>query len=278
LHSYVRDGLTFEVSDDGPAEGRVVIALHGFPEDRHCWSGLTPQLTGAGYRVLAPDQRGYSPGARPKGRRAYAMAELTADILALADVAGADRFDLVGHDWGAAVAWALAARHPDRVRTLTALSVPHPRAMQQAVLRSRQLLRSWYMLAFQIPWVPEATFRVAGVSRGAAQLTAEGLEPESAERYARRLADPGQATPMVNWYRAIPFGAASPIPRVSVPTTLIWGDGDKYLTRYGVEHTAAQVTGPFRLEILPGADHWLPTGAADRVAPLVLDRLAHDGH
>ena len=166
MHNFVRSGLSFDVTDEGPVDGRLVIALHGFPEDRLSWSAVIPQLTALGYRVLAPDQRGYSPGARPKGRRAYVLGELAADVMALADVAGADRFDVVGHDWGAVVAWELAGRHPDRVRTVTSLTVPHPAALRDAVLHSRQLLKSWYMGFFQLPRVPEMTFQAVDVFFG----------------------------------------------------------------------------------------------------------------
>ncbi|HWE57446.1 MAG TPA: alpha/beta fold hydrolase [Acidimicrobiales bacterium] len=274
MHNFVRDGLTFDVTDEGPADGRVIVLLHGFPEDRHCWSGLIPTLTGARYRVLAPDQRGYSPGARPAGRRAYTLGELAADILALADVAGAAQFDVVGHDWGAGVAWELAARHPERVRTLTALSVPHPKAMQDAVLRSSQLLHSWYMLLFQLPKVPELVLRLAGTKRATEQLQKDGLDCESAARYAARMRRPDEMTGPINWYRGIPFGGRQPMPAVTVPTMLIWGDGDHYLTRYSVERTARYANGPYRFEALAGATHWLPTGATAAIAPMILEHLA----
>jgi len=274
VHSYVREGLTFDVTDEGPADGRVVILLHGFPEDRLCWSGVIPQLTEAGYRVLAPDQRGYSPGARPKGRRPYAMTELSADVLALADVAGADRFDVVGHDWGGGVAWDLAANHQKRVRTVTSLATPHPRAMQDAFRHSRQLLHSWYMLFFQIPKLPEAVMKAAGFDRSVQQFEKDGLDPESARRYARRMQDPKAMTGPVNWYRALPFSARTPIPTVDRPTLYVYGAGDRYLTRYSAERTGHYVTGPYRFEVLEGMSHWLPSGAAEPVGSLLKDHLA----
>ena len=274
MHSFTRDGLVFEVSDDGPADGRAVIALHGFPEDRHCWAPLTSQLVAAGYRVLAPDQRGYSPAARPPGRRAYRIDELSGDILALADAAGVDRFDVVGHDWGAVVAWDLAGRHPDRVRTLTALSVPHPGAVRDAARRSSQLLRSWYMLAFQVPALPELALRLAGPRRAAAGLERDGLDGPSARRYAERMASPEEMTPRINWYRALPFGLGDPLPAVRVPTLYAWGDGDHYLSRYSAERCGHYVEARYRFEVLPGASHWLPSAAAERVGPLLLGHLA----
>lgn len=273
MHQYVRDGLTFDVTDEGPDDGRVVILLHGFPEDRHCWSQVIPALTAAGCRVLAPDQRGYSPGARPKGRRAYALPELAADIVALADVAGAERFDVVGHDWGAAVAWELAGRHARRIRTVTSLSVPHPKAMQDALLHSRQALKSWYMLFFQLPWVPELAARAAGPERAAERFQKEGLDAASARRYGERMSDPKSITGPINWYRAIPFAARQPAPPVERPVLYVYGDQDRYLSRYAAERTERYVRGPYRFEVLGGMSHWLPTGAAERVSELIREHL-----
>lgn len=274
VETYTRSGLTFDVTDVGPEEGRVVIALHGFPEDRHCWDAIGAALTGAGYRMLAPDQRGYSPGARPSGRRDYAMPELDADILALADAAGAEQFDVVGHDWGGAVAWDLAGRHPDRVRTVTVLSTPHPRAFQGSMIRSSQLLHSWYMLFFQIPAVPEAGFRSQGGKRNEALLRRSGLSEASAARYAARFAERGAMRGPINWYRALPFGSRSPTPVVQVPALYVWSDGDRFLTRKAAELTAKYVTGSYRFEVLAGENHWLPEEAADKVSPLLLEFLA----
>jgi pimeloyl-ACP methyl ester carboxylesterase len=273
LLQYTHDGLTFDVSDWGPLGGRVVIALHGFPEDRMGWESLAGALADAGHRTLAPDQRGYSPGAQPSGRRAYVLDRLGADVLALADAAGAERFDVVGHDWGAVVAWALAARHPSRVRTLTALSVPHPAAFSAAALRSTQLLHSWYIAAFQLPKLPELALGLGGGKRLADGLVRDGLDPDSAARYAARAAA-GQMTGPLNWYRAVPFGARDTIGRVDVPTLYLWGDRDSYVTRTAAEGCSAQVRGPYRFVPLAGVSHWLPTAAADQIAPLTIDHLA----
>src|SRR5690349_17488584 len=152
MNEFRRGPLVFDVTDSGPPDGEVVVLLHGYPENRTSWSAMTPLLTAEGYRVLAPDQRGYSPTARPRRRRDYRASELVADTLALVDASGAERVHVVGHDWGGAVAWAFAAAHPERVQTVTSLTTPHPRAMQAAMLRSAQLLKSWYMLMFQLPW------------------------------------------------------------------------------------------------------------------------------
>jgi pimeloyl-ACP methyl ester carboxylesterase len=274
IEQYSHEGLTFDVSDAGPVDGRVVILLHGFPEDRHCWDGLAASLTAAGYRILAPDQRGYSPGARPEGRRAYTLDHLAGDALALADAAGAARFDVVGHDWGAAVAWYLAGHFPERVRSLTALSVPHPQAFLRAMGRSTQALHSWYMLFFQVPRAPEALVRRAGPQRFAAALQRSGLGEDSARRYAARAADPVAMTGPLNWYRAMPLTVRDPLGPVATPTLLLWGDRDRFLTRAGAEACARYMTGPYRFVPLAGATHWLPSESAGEVAPLLLEHLA----
>lgn len=273
MDTFERDGLTFEVSDTGPADGRVVIALHGFPEDRHCWDRLAASLAGRGYRTLAPDQRGYSPRARPTGRRAYTLDLLTADVLALADQAGAIRFDLVGHDWGAALAWYVAANHPDRVRTLTALSVPHLQAFLEAMTRSSQALHSWYFAFFQIPKLPEAILARAGEKRFVAQLGRTGLDEDSARRYARRAASPGAMTGPINWYRALPFEVRTRLGPVTAPTLYVWGDSDPFISRVAAERCARHVSGPFQFETVVGGTHWLPSGSDD-IAPLLLGHLA----
>lgn len=276
METYSHDGLTFDVSDTGPPDGRVVIALHGFPEDRHCWDGLAAVLAGAGldgagYRVLAPDQRGYSPGARPAGRRAYSVDRLAGDVVALADAAGADHVDVIGHDWGGAVAWDVAGRHPDRVRSLTVLSTPHPRAFVDSVTRSGQLIHSWYMLFFQIPAIPELILGARGGKLMADGLERDGLDHQSASRYAARA---GQMTGPINWYRALPFGLRDRMGPVEAPTLYVWSDGDRYLTRAAAERTERYVAGPYRFEVLAGERHWLPTAAVDQLAPLFLDHLA----
>jgi pimeloyl-ACP methyl ester carboxylesterase len=275
MQTFSREGLVFEVTDAGPADGPVVIALHGFPEDRQCWSLLTLPLTAAGYRVLAPDQRGYSPGARPSGRRAYNAANLRDDVLALADAAGAARFHVVGHDWGGLVAWDLAARQPERLQSCTSLSTPHPRALRDVALKSTQLLHLWYALGFQVPIIPELLFKAIGPSRGARMLERGGLDTETAAHYAARFAHPDEMRGQIGWYRALPLDRRDPVPDVSAVRTLfVWGDGDHYLTRPAAIATAWHVTAPYRFEILPGAPHWLPTGAADRIAPILLEHLA----
>lgn len=273
MDTFEHDGLRFEVSADGPADGPLVILLHGFPGDRSGWAGVSPALAAAGHRTLAPDQRGYSPGARPPRRRDYTLDRLAADVLALADRAGAPRFDLVGHDWGATVSWYLAARYPDRVRSLVALSVPHTNAVAQALRRGGQALRSWYVAAFQVPVLPERVLAVNGGDRLRSWLVRGGLDDPHARAYAARAASPAAMTGPLNWYRAIPFALRDPLPPVTVPTVFGWGDRDRYIARATAEGCGQWVTGPFRYEVFERGTHWLPEREPDRVAALVADHL-----
>jgi pimeloyl-ACP methyl ester carboxylesterase len=269
MERYHHAGLTFDVQDDGPPDGDAVVLLHGFPQTSASWEGVSALLTKEGYRTLAPDQRGYSPGARPRGRRAYRMSELVGDVVALLDAAGLERAHIVGHDWGGGAAWGMAQAHPDRVRTLTSLSTPHPAAFARAMVTSTQLLRSWYMLAFQIPWVPEAAL-ARDPERFTKQLMASGLSEDKAKRYTDKMLEPGGLTGGLNWYRGIPFGRAQE--PVGVPTLFIWSSGDRFVSRGAAEGTRRYVTGPYRGVELEG-DHWLPDNQAERVVELLLPHL-----
>jgi pimeloyl-ACP methyl ester carboxylesterase len=267
LTSYDRGGLTFDVTDFGPEDGIPVVLLHGFPADRHCWAAMSAHLTAAGLRTLAPDQRGYSPRARPAGRSAYAVPELVADVVALLDAAGLERAHLVGHDWGGAVAWAAAGSHRDRFATLTVLSTPHPAALLRAYLDPWQALHSSYMLWFQVPVLPELLF--APMFRVA--LVRSGLPPEIAERYLARMAAPGALAGALAWYRALPLSGRA-IHRTRIPTTYLWGRDDPALGRQAAEATRAMVEADYRfVEVAEG--HWLPERAAGVCAGEVVARV-----
>ena len=269
MDSYSRAGLTFDVRDSGPgpADGEAVVLLHGFPQTSASWGPVAGRLQDAGYRTLAPDQRGYSPRARPRGRRSYRVDELVADAAALIEASGEGSVHVVGHDWGAVVAWALAAARPELVRTVTGVSVPHSGAFLRAMATSGQGLHSWYMGFFQLPLVPEAV--LADPGRMAAVLRRAGQSPAHAERDAAALA--GHLTGPINWYRALPFAstgaATTPVQR---PSLLVWSDGDDFITRAAAEGNAAFVRAPYRFEVLEGVSHWIPDEAPDRLADLVL--------
>lgn len=269
INEFTNDGFTFPTLDSGPLDGELVVCLHGFPQPATSWDKVTERLTDAGYRVLAPTQRGYTAGARPTGRRAYTTGRLAGDVVALLDAVGAQRAHVVGHDWGGAVVWQLAASHPDRCATVTSVSTPHPGAMAKSMVRSTQLLHSWYMLAFQLPWLPEAALARTGIDRARAALVNDGLSSEAATASAALLTDPAVARGMIGWYRALPFAGSEPVGRIDVPCVYIWSDGDKYLGRWAADNTAEWVTGPYRFVEIPGGTHWLPDTHPDRIADAV---------
>jgi pimeloyl-ACP methyl ester carboxylesterase len=269
VDSYRRDGLTFDVRDAGPPDGDPVVLLHGFPQDSSAWDAVAPGLHQHGLRTLAPDQRGYSPMARPQGRAQYRLRETTADVLALLDAAGLERAHVVGHDWGGVVGWALGAWHPDRVRTLTALSVPHPAAMAKAMVTSDQALRSYYMALFQLPVLPERLLRAGDGAALRGMLRRGGLPHDAVERYVARMREPGALSAALGWYRALPWSGRDPVGKVRVPTLHVWSTGDAFLGRAATEATAPFVDAPYRLEVLDDVTHWIPELAPDRVAELV---------
>ncbi|UXA18070.1 alpha/beta fold hydrolase [Mycobacterium sp. SMC-4] len=273
LPTFTNDGLTFDVIDEGPLDGPVIIALHGFPARARSYRPMIQELATAGFRVLAPDQRGYSPRARPAGVRAYATGRLTADVIALADQAGLTKFHVMGHDWGATVAWEVAGSHPDRVATVTALSVPHPRAFLAAMARG-QLLRSWYMIAFHIPWIPERFLHLLfTVNRLVARRSARRSGPIPATDIAEFWREPGAATAALNWYRAM-FYRSSRTAKIGVPTLYVWSSGDPFLGRRAAELTERYVEGPYRFEILEGVSHWIPHERPRQVADMVISHIA----
>lgn len=270
MDAFRRGPFEFPVRDHGPAAGPIAILLHGFPQTGSCWDRVTPTLAQAGIRCLAPDQRGYAPGARPRGRWPYRIDELVADLAALVDASGAGRAHLVGHDWGALVAWSFAARHPSRVASLTALSVPHPGAFARAVCTGRQAVASWYIGAVQLPAVPEWYLRSDGGRRFATLLRRSGQTCDRAERDVTTMLL-GALTPALNWYRAIPFALSRPhTQQVRAPTLFVWSDGDRTVLRSAATRCARYVTGPYRLEVLRGVSHWIPDEAPDEVARLVV--------
>jgi pimeloyl-ACP methyl ester carboxylesterase len=269
MDSFRRDGLTFDVRDAGPGDGEPVVLLHGFPQDSTAWDRVAPALHQHGLRTLAPDQRGYSPMARPRGRAQYTLRETVGDVLALLDAAGLESAHVVGHDWGGIVAWGLGAWHPDRVRTLTALSVPHPGAMTKAMLTSDQGLRSIYMGVFQLPVLPERLLLARNGAMLRRTLRSGGLDETLVDHYVRRMQEPGALSAALGWYRALPLAGRDPIGKVRVPTLHVWSTGDTFLGRTATEATERFCDASYRLEVLDGVSHWIPELAADRVAELV---------
>jgi pimeloyl-ACP methyl ester carboxylesterase len=259
-----------------------VVLLHGFPEPWLCWRHQVGPLARAGFRVLAPDQRGYNTSDKPPRIADYALDVLAADVLGLIDAAGRAEAALVGHDWGGIVAWWLALRHPDRVGRLAVLNAPHPVAFRRALRRHpSQLLRSWYAFAFQIPRLPEAHFRRANW-RGLVGLLRATSRPgaftdEDLDRYRRAWSEPGAITAMIHWYRAALRHRPSPPadPRVRVPTLVLWGARDAALGRAVAEESLA-LCDDGRIEWFEEATHWLPHEEPERVNRLLLEFLGRD--
>ena len=269
--------LTFDVRVDGPEDGRPVLLLHGFPETSLSWSAVTPLLTAAGLRTYAPDQLGYSPGARPDEVAAYSTPSLAQVTVDLMTALGVDRADVVGHDWGANVAWALAGWHPDRVRSLTAVSVPHPAAYTVAYRTDpEQKERSGYIRLFWQAGKAEDVLLADDSRRLRRMLSGgegdSGVPAEAIDQYVTVLSAPGALTAALNWYRAM--SSKDRVDPVGVPTTYVWSDGDVAIGRTAAEACANYVTGDYAFIELPGITHWIPEQAPDQLAAAILDRIA----
>ena len=271
-------GLVFSGRAAGPLDGRPVILLHGFPQSSWSWRATLVALAAAGYRAVAPDQRGYSPGARPTKIVDYALAHLTADVLAIADALEMPTFDLIGHDWGGMVAWSVAGRHPERLRSLVVVSTPHPEALTAVIMGGQddQAERMSYIGFFQKPEEPELMLLGEdGTGSGLRDLFAStGMDPALTGEYVTLLSEPGAMTAALNWYRAMGEGGFDGLGAVAVPTIYVWSSDDPALGRLAAERTGDWVSGPYRFEILEGVSHWVPEEASEELVRLVLAHLA----
>ena len=269
------NGLTFGARVAGPGEGRVVLLLHGFPQTSRCWTAQLDALAAAGHRAVAVDQRGYSLGARPDDPAAYAMANLVDDVLGIVDALGTEQVDLVGHDFGGAVAWTVAGYHPGRVRTLTIASTPHPGAFVRAYQsQSDQNQRSGYMRAFRE--APRGQIEDRLLAHGAAELRRAyaGLPAASIDAHIVDMSAPGRLVAAVDWYRAMSAKASVAVPPCPVPTLYVWSDADPSIGRAAAEATGHHVTGAYDFVVLEGVSHWIPEQAAPAFNPLLLAHLA----
>lgn len=267
-------GFTFDVADEGASDRPAVLLLHGFPQDHSCWDDWVTPLTQAGFRVIRPDQRGYSPRARPLTVDAYDMRHLVEDAFDILSARGVRRCHVIGHDWGGAVAWAMASQRPGDVLSLTVLSTPYPSALTAAMRRSRQGLMSWYMAAFQVPNVAE---RLAGPDGPMWPWFTAGLPTSAQARYTDRARQPGAFTAMVQWYRAMARETVRPSidwHRITVPTLYAWGRRDPALGSAAAQATSDYVVGPYRFIVLSRHGHWLPERAWDVLRSPVLEHLA----
>lgn len=261
-------------------EGPLVILLHGFPEHWYSWRNQIPALVAAGYRVIAPDLRGYNLSDKPRDVRAYGAEAIAGDVAGLIAAAGATRAHVVGHDWGGAVAWAFAMAHPDKLDRLAVLNCPHPARLRAALTSSpAQIARSYYMFLFQLPALPEALLRAGNFRLILRSLATEPTRPgaftrEDLDRYAAALGQPGAVTGMLNYYRAAirPSLAPRMVP-VEAPVLILWGDRDPHLGKELAEPVAKWVP-KVRIERVPEASHWVQHDAPERVNELLLQFFA----
>lgn len=273
------NGITLHVVQDGPETGELVILLHGFPEFWYGWREQIPALAGAGYRAWAPDQRGYNESDKPKGIAAYTIDKLAADVIGLIDAAGVEKATVVGHDWGAAVAWWTANAYPDRVAKLIVLNVPHGAVMLTHLRKNwRQMLKSWYIFFFQIPWLPENLIRVnrwqAGVQALEGSSRPGTFSADELEKYRQAWSQPGAFTAMINWYRAVvqktPKNPADL--RIHMPTLVLWGAKDKFLSRE-MAQDSLDYCDEGRLVSFEEATHWVQHEEVTKVNELIIGFL-----
>ncbi len=259
------NGVNLHVVQAGHPDGELVILLHGFPEFWYGWRKQIEYLAAAGYWVWAPDQRGYNLSEKPRGLDQYKISTLAADVAGLIDAAGRAQAYVVGHDWGAAVAWMTAIRHAERVKKLAILNVPHPKIMLETVRSSpAQMLKSWYIGFFQLPIIPEV-FSSAGDFYFSAQALLQTSKPGTFSdaditEYIRAWKQPGAFSSMINWYRAmgrrLDDGAFLNNPRVTVPTIIIWGAQDRFLQREMAQESTT-LCDDARVIYFEDATHWV---------------------
>lgn len=263
------NGLRFVIDEAGEGD-RVALFLHGFPESRLCWRHQLPALAALGWRAVAVDMRGYGQSSRPKGRGAYRIEHLVADVGSLFDALGAKQRLLVGHDWGGIVAWAVASRRVQSLDGLIIINAPHPQVYADVIRRRwRQRFRSWYILYFAIPWLPEAMITAGHAREVEAALRrtasrADMFPPEILRHYRDNASQPGAMTAMLNYYRANLVVRRFVGQGVEAPTLLLWGDQDFALGNELVPGTAAYVP-DLTIRMLPGVSHWAPEEAPEQV-------------
>jgi len=260
---FERDGVRLHAVATGPADGLLVILLHGFPEFWYSWRKQIGALAEAGFRVVAPDQRGYNLSSKPPHIMDYTVGNLVADVVYIAGRLGRDHFHLAGHDWGAAVAWATVLFAPERVNKLAILNVPHPTVFLRTLgSNPYQMLRSWYMAFFQLPRIPELHFSANNFAEGVKALVASSrpgtFTPQDLDQYRKAWCNPGTVTAMINWYRAL-FRTRPPLPedpRIHVPTRILWGERDIFLLPEMAQESVFYCDSA-ELTYFPNATHWL---------------------
>ncbi|MEZ4663558.1 MAG: alpha/beta hydrolase [Caldilineaceae bacterium] len=273
------NGIQLFTVQHGRKDGPLVIMLHGFPEFWYGWHRQVDALTEAGYSVWTPDMRGYNLSEKPKGTEAYALDELAKDVAGLIEASGHEKAILIGHDWGAAVAWWVANKYPDKLAKLVILNVPHPSVMVKALNEDwAQRRRSWYMFYFQIPMLPEMGMRF-GNWRYMAQSVQDSARPNTftetdMAQYRKAWGQPGAITAMLNYYRAIFRHRPAPLanPRVQTPTLIIWGAQDAFIGREYAEKSL-EMCDNGKLVMIEEATHWVQHEEPERVNELILEFL-----
>lgn len=268
-------GLQFNAIVAGPEDGDLVLFLHGFPQFADAWTEIMSSVAGAGFRAVAVDQRGYSPEARPKGVGEYAVPRLLQDVSGFADSLGCEQFHLVGHDWGALLAWKFAARNPSRLYSLTALSTPHPDAFFEAIRTDEdQKQRSKYIDFFKMPGnAAEGFFAANNYERLRAVYQGEVSEA-AVQRNINRLAASGALTAVLNWYRALDVSMHTG--SIFLPTMYVWSSRDHALGETAALQSKNYVEAQYRFERLDGVSHWLLDQVPDRISRLIVEHLS--GH
>ena len=272
IESYQREGLTFDVIDSGALDGQIFVLLHGFPETNKSWQETSEILNRAGYRTLAINQRGYSLGAQPEKRRDYRGSALVEDVNTLLDLIGQPVY-LVGHDWGAVVAWDVAQHYPNKIKHLITVSVPHKAAFIQAMLKSNQLFKSYYMGLFQLPKIPELLFeKFPKIGLGLLKNT--GMTAQQLQDFQQEIVNEKRLSPALNWYRGLPFSSNKNLLKpITVPTLFIWGKHDSAVGAKSVALNHRFIKAPYK-EIIMDATHWIPVQNAKELSGYILDAVA----
>ncbi|MEQ1887946.1 MAG: alpha/beta hydrolase [Alphaproteobacteria bacterium] len=280
--SVAANGLRFEVDMCGSGK-KLALCLHGFPEHSYSWRHQLPLLAELGYLAWAPNLRGYGNTSRPSGVASYAMKHLLDDVAGLIDASGAEEVVLIAHDWGGAIAWEFALRNIRPLKGLVVMNIPHPKLFEQGVRRWAQLKRSWYILFFQLPWLPEWALgrdgaRAIGDAFSSMAVDKSRFTPEVLEVYQRNALIPGALTAMINYYRALFRSGPKPgHPRapgkLQTPTLMIWGEAD---TALGKELTCGtqDLVNDFTVHYLPGVSHWVQQEAPEKVNEILRNWLS----
>lgn len=269
------DGIMLHTLIAGPADGPLAVLLHGFPEHWVSWRKQIPTLAQAGYRVIAPDQRGYNRSDKPRGIRPYRLDALTQDVASLIRKCGAETAVIIAHDWGGGVGWQFAADYPEMTDKLIIMNAPHPQAMWREFRKGwEQRRKSWYMLFFQLPLLPELIFTLnprQTAQRSFQQMTLQpdAFSDDEVEMMAVAMSQPRAMTSMINWYRALRYPAANQTAYITVPTLLIWGEQDFALSKALTEDLEEWVPNLQR-HLIPNSNHWVQNEAPEEVNQAML--------